>query len=274
MTRPTELTFAIVDDLLAASARGRLGAPAQGQNFTPRTIGPLIELALAEGHGRALLNSPWIEAIAQHDLRSALSRRTVSWIDGVGLRGLLRVLPRPFSDEYDLARTSFLLAARKAAEQVGFPRPTSQSLVAALREMESNIREHSGAIETGLVAFQASPGSFEFVVADTGVGVLATLREAPEFADLADHGRALFTALQDGASRYGRDAHRGTGFNELFLGIARLNADLRFRTGDHALTIAGSDPSLTGAQLSQKPPYQGFLASIHCLLPVGSPVLH
>ena len=56
----------------------------------------------------------------------------------------------------------------------------------------------------------------------------------------------------------------------LFLGLASFNADLRFRSGDHALTISGPNPDLKVAQLAQKPFFQGFLASVRCDLPVVS----
>jgi hypothetical protein len=140
--------------------------------------------------------------------------------------------------------------------------------------MESNILEHSERSSTGLLAFQARKSHFEFVVADSGVGVLATLREAPEYRNLSDHGRAMHAALQDGVSRYGRAANRGNGFRDLFLGLANLNADLRFRSGDHALTISGPRPDLKMARLDQKAHFQGFLASVRCALILPSGATH
>ncbi|WP_247453638.1 hypothetical protein, partial [Bradyrhizobium sp. CW11] len=66
------------------------------------------------------------------------------------------------------------------------------------------IHEHSGAAATGILAFQARPSLFEFVAADCGAGVLATLREDEEFAELDDHGLAMHAALQENVSRYDR----------------------------------------------------------------------
>jgi anti-sigma regulatory factor (Ser/Thr protein kinase) len=213
-----------------------------------------------------LLQTPWLDHITQTDLRSALIGRDNIWLDAARYRGFLRTVFNPLQDDHVVVRTQFLMAARKAAETVGFPTSTAQSLAAALREMESNIHEHSERSETGILAFQARPSSFEFVIADCGVGVLATLRDAPEFRDLTDHGRALHLALQENVSRHGRDPDHGNGFRDLFLGLADLNADLRFRTGDHALSISGPRPELKMARLSQKAPFQGFLASVHCHL--------
>jgi hypothetical protein len=156
------------------------------------------------------------------------------------------------------------IAARTAAETAGLGKPIAQCLAAALREMESNIHEHSGLAASGILAFQARPSLFEFVAADSGVGVLATLREDEEFADLTDHGLAMHAALQENVSRYGRASGHRNGFRDLFLGLAHLNADLRFRSGDHALLISGPQPELKTARLAQKSPFKGFLGAVRC----------
>jgi hypothetical protein len=156
------------------------------------------------------------------------------------------------------------MAARSAAEAAGLVKPVAQSLAAAMRELESNVHEHSGRTASGILAFQSRSSLFEFVAADSGVGVLDTLREDKEFADLTDHGLAMHTALQDNVSRYGRASSHGNGFRDLFLGLAHLNADLRFRSGDHALLISGPQPDLKTARLAQKTPFQGFLAAVRC----------
>lgn len=133
-----------------------------------------------------------------------------------------------------------------------------------MRELESNIHEHSGHAASGIIAFQSRPSLFEFVAADNGVGVLATLREDEEFADLADHGLAMHAALHDNVSRRGRMSGHGNGFRDLFFGLTYLNADLRFRSGDHALLISGPRPELKTARLAQKAPFPGFFAAVRC----------
>jgi hypothetical protein len=146
----------------------------------------------------------------------------MSGLDGMQHRGFLRTVFDPLKVRDDPERTQFLMAARKSAEAVGFPGATAQSLAAAIREMESNVHEHSERASTGIIVFQARPSDFEFVVADAGIGILATLREALEFRHLSDHGQALHAALQEGVSRYGRSADRGNGFRDLFRGLADL----------------------------------------------------
>lgn len=274
--RQTELTFDVVDDLVGAHARGRLSLAQPTARFAPSSIGPLIELALQSSEGRTgpLLHSSWLDHVTQTDLRAALTGHDNVWFDTLRYRGFLRTVFNPLSATDDPVRTGFLMAARVSAEAIGCSRAVAQSLAAAIREMESNIHEHSEKPQTGILAFQARHSGFEFVVADCGVGVLTTLREAPEYRDLTDHGRALHTALQNEASRYGRAAHRGMGFSDLFLGLADLNADLRFRSGDHALTITGPRPELKMARLSQKAHYQGFLASVRCRMLTPSSTTH
>jgi anti-sigma regulatory factor (Ser/Thr protein kinase) len=259
------LTFEVVDDLVGAHARGRLRGVPQVR-FAVHEICPLIELMLEASNGRTgpLLESEWLDSSTQIDLRTALAGRQNIWIDDSRRRGFMRTVFNPRVEADDLQRNRFLVAARIAAETVGLTTPVAQSLAAALREMESNIIEHSGAAESGILAFQARPTSFEFVAADTGAGILATLREDEEFSELTDHGLAMHAALQEQVSRYGRASGHGNGFRDLFLGLAHLNSDLRFRSGDHALLINGPQPELKTARLAQKTPFKGFLAAIRC----------
>jgi hypothetical protein len=71
----------------------------------------------------------------------------------------------------------------------------------------------------------------------------------PQHAALGDHSKALQSALTDGISRFGSDTGRGHGFRPIFLGLANLRGSLRFRSGDHALVIDGTSPSLMTAKL-------------------------
>jgi hypothetical protein len=274
--RKEDLTFDAVDDLVQAHRAGKLNQSAPSIIFSASKLGPLIELAFEPtetGHA-PLLYSPWLDWSAQKDLRAALVARRSLWFDEMRHRGFLRTVFDPEKSEDDTVRTQFLMGLRVSAEAVGFPLATAQSLAAAIREMESNIHEHSGFSASGILAFQARHAIFEFVAADSGDGVLRTLRKAPEFRGLTDHGRALHAALQEGVSRYGKAAHRGNGFRELFRGLVNLNADLRFRSGDHALSISGPRPDFKMARLDQKAHFQGFLASVQCRLGQTSAAIH
>ncbi len=271
-----DLTFDAVDDLVGARLFNRLPHPKFGQSFSPHRIGPLIELAFHANESRVgpLASSPWLDDTTESEFRGLLAGKTNSWYDNARDIGFQRTVYDPELEEHAAIRTGFLVAAERAAMRAGFSKPVAQSLAAAIREMENNVHEHSQLSETGIMAFQCHGRAFEFVVADCGLGVLATLQEAPEYVALKDHGLALQETLKDGASRYGCTANRGMGFRDLFVGLATLNADLRFRSGDHALTIEGPHPELKTAQLAQKPFYHGFLASVRCELPQSRRMLH
>jgi hypothetical protein len=198
------LTFEVVDDLVGAHARGRLNGAPQVR-YAVRDMCPLIELMMEASNGRTgpLLQTGWLDSITQQDLRAALASNQNIWLDETRRRGFMRTTFDPRVKADDLQRNRFLIAARTAAETSGLVKPVAQCLAAALREMESNIHEHSGAAATGILAFQARPSLFEFVAADCGAGVLATLREDEEFAEFTDHGLAMHAALQENVSRYG-----------------------------------------------------------------------
>jgi hypothetical protein len=158
----------------------------------------------------------------------------------------------------------FRLEAQKAASANGFHRTVAAQFAAAFGELQSNVYEHSGAPQTGLIVFKVSDGLFEFVVADWGVGVLRSLQSCVEFATVDNHAQALELTLTDGVSRYGSSARRGHGFRPLFTGLANLNGTLRFRSGDHALTVEGDNFGAIPWKLAQKIPIKGFVASISC----------
>jgi hypothetical protein len=153
--------------------------------------------------------------------------------------------------------------AENAAVAAGLPKALATGLMGALGELQDNVFEHSGRPESGLIAYGASNGAFEFVVSDAGRGVLASLRENPEFAHLADSGAALEQAASDGASRYARSTGHGYGIGQLFRALAHdAAAELRFRGGDHALRLWGDAPSLTGqVELAQKAWLDGLTIS-------------
>jgi hypothetical protein len=159
---------------------------------------------------------------------------------------------------------AFCQSIQKAAVVAGIPRKNAQELVAATRELVSNIFDHSDASHTGIAGFSQSGGELEIFVADRGIGVLESLRSSTEFSALRDSGEALQAALTDGTSRFGRSSGHGAGFRNLFRGLLNLSSNLRFRSGDHALSINGVSPGLANARISQKIQLPGMVVSIIC----------
>ena len=94
--------------------------------------------------------------------------------------------------------------------------------------------------------------------------MLQSLNTASTYAGLTDYGKALTLALTDGVSRFDDATDRGYGFRPLFTGLANLHGMLRFRSGDHALTIDGQQLGTIPAKLAKKISINGFFASVNC----------
>lgn len=262
------LTFSAVDGLGFAAAMGRLKPDEVCTRYLPTSLGPLIELLYLVAGGRlpSAVETDWLADNGARSMISALKNNHNVWVKPRDRRmGFVRAIRSDRHGEADRLFTSFLMDAQRAARDIArLPGNTPGQLVAAMQELESNIHEHSEAAHTGVLAFRATRHVFEFVSADNGIGILRSLQRCSTFADLQDHGQAIEKALSDGISRFGQDTRRGHGFRPIFIGLVNLRAALRFRSGDYALTIDGTSPTLATAQLAQKPMIDGFLASVQC----------
>lgn len=247
------LTFAALDDHAIACVSA--GEPLAPPLLRPDMLGPQVEYMILAQHGTvpAMRRSPFVDAV-----RSALPNRLLELVDGSAVLRLAHdTLP-------ETQWTRLSIRAKQAALDAGFPRRNAGQLAVGLEEMMSNIMEHSGAPHTGLVAFRGSAGTFEFVVADQGIGALASLRNNPEFGDLANSRDALPRVLQTGCTSTG-DPGRGRGFDDLFRGLANHNGLLRFRSGDAAVVIDGQSPSPLRPKVKRRAALKGFLAAVSCI---------
>lgn len=264
--RSVAATFEVADDILWQAAAGQSDGLPPIAIQRSGLIGPVVEMALA---GRALPSAyrglafepPIYRNIAQALDDGAISGSGAS--DCAGVFPLCRCDPSVGAD--NTLWNQWMLHAENAAVSAGLNPNLAAGLMGAFGELQDNVFEHSGRPETALVAYGAGNGAFEFVVADSGRGVLATLRENPQFADIADSGAALRIAASDGASRFGQESGRGYGIGQLFRALAQDAAELRFRSGDHALRLWGDAPSLQGQiELGQKAWLDGFVVSVRC----------
>lgn len=267
MSQPAQpLTFAAVDGLGFAAARGLLRAAQDSAPYSPMSLGPLLELLHLAGCGRLPLPSggSWFSDNGAGPMIAALTEKREFWVNAHDHRmGFIRAVRT--GPDGDARLTGFLMDAKRAAANTAqLPGDAPAQLVAAMAEMESNIHEHSEAPDTGLLAFRAAHGTFEFVAVDRGIGILKSLRSCDAYTALSDHGNALAAALSDGVSRFGESSRRGHGFRQMFLGLLDLYGSLRFRSGDYALLMDGTSPDLTTAQLAQKPAMDGFFVSVRC----------
>ncbi len=257
------LTFSILDGLAFAARKGRLGQT-RSTSFVVGDIGPLLELVQLSDHGGLppLNKLPVATASENSGFCSALQAGRSFWLCPVNKQmGFFRTT----NCEADVSNSyQFGVAAKSAALAAGFSRKIASQLVAAAVEMIDNVYLQSAASPTGLAAFYARPGGFEFVISDRGIGILRSLQQNSEYAQLSDCGDALQLALTDGCSRFGSNSNHGHGFRPLFIGLSNLNGSLRFRSGDHALTIDGRNPQSIPWTKIAKPAISGFLASVLC----------
>jgi hypothetical protein len=259
-----------VDGLAFAAAAGQSAVARAPALYIPRDLGPLLELLHLEATGRlpeAPEGKTLLAANSAAPMIAALRDRRESWLTPEDRRmGFIRAVRS--GPDGDNRLVSFLMDAQRAALNVsGLRGTTPGQMAAAMVELENNIHEHSEAATTGLLAFRAAPGVFEFVAADRGIGVLGSLQHSPIYAAVSDHGKALQAVLTDGTSRFGAGSGHGHGFRPIFIGLTNLRGLLRFRSGDHVLTIDGTSPTLATAQLAQKPQIDGFFGSIRCHAP-------
>ena len=260
------LTFAVVDGLAFAASRGTLDNANRSAPFQAASLGPVLEFIdlMACGALPPGANGEWLAPDEMSPFVEALLDVGEVWLSpGDGRMGFMR--SRQGSPQSHEDQVNFLMHAKRAARLItGLPDSTAGQLVAAMEEFEGNIQEHSESVESGLLAYHAAGNVFEFVALDKGIGVLDSLRRCGTFADLASHGKALQMALTDGVSRFGLDSKRGHGFRPMFVGLANLRGSLRFRSGDCALTMDGTSPTLATAHLAQKVYLKGLFISASC----------
>ena len=260
-----KVNFAVADDLLREAVQGRLAQHDVIVLERSGRIGPLVETALAsilhgDQYRGVSINSPFANSL--NDALQSGRPFGGSYSDRVGAFPLTVMNPvtAPGAD-WDQWTTH----AENAAKAQGFNSHFVAGLLGALIEIQDNVYEHSGAPETGVVAYATTPNSFEFVVADRGMGVLSSLRHSPKYADVGDAGAALQLAITDGVSRFPSETGHGQGFNQLFRTLVGHNAELRFRSGDHALTLRPGRNITEGASvLAQVAPMAGLSISVFC----------
>ena len=263
-TAQKQLLFDDLDDLAFAAAHGKFDPEKLPTTYTTRRIGPLLELLHLSAGGHMPSPKHWLTLNAAAPLVFALEKTKGCWIAPARQHtGFIRTVRR--GHDNDSQMTAFLMAAKRAGREVsGLSAKVSGQLIAAMRELENNVHEHSDSPETGILAYHAEPSIFEFVVADHGIGILRSLRRCSAYATLQDEGTALKAALKDGVSRYERNSRHGYGFRPIFIGLMNLHGELRFRSGDHAVTMEAISPTLAKSIVIQKVPIDGFFANVRC----------
>ncbi len=221
-------------------------------------LGPLVELRHS---GVQLQSCRWLD-IGRHGQLACALESGVKWFSNSGAQGCVKVSQITADRRF---WTEFAMRGKKAATQSGFAADTAGQLFAAIGELRDNICEHSENPASGYLIYDAAPGHFEFVVADSGVGVLTSLRSHHYYSHVTDAGTALNLALSEGVSRHHDDRGRGRGFRPIFVGLANASEHLRFCSGDHTREMMRAKDRGVLSSTRQRAPLNGFFCSVRCV---------
>ena len=219
------LTFSAVDELGFAAAGGQLDVGHLPAVYVLTRLGPVVELLYLVKGGKLPYEivRRWLVPNGAESMLAALKDERERWRSRDRHLGFVRA-HRTGTNAYTFL-TAFLMDAKRACRDIGkFLGTTPGQLAAAMQELESNIHEHSDAANTGILAYRAAPGFFEFVAADRGIGILQSMRRCPAFSGMADHGNALQAALAEGNSRFGLCKGVATGLGRSFLAFSTCGA--------------------------------------------------
>jgi hypothetical protein len=175
-----ELDFDLLDDVLPVVGDSANTA-ADVRRARPRAIGPLAEFAF-----QARANPARLPPLA--GLNDGAVLRELSWVLARGcFRGMAFNASHQAREtefhwlpvfEADFAYPAWVMFQRRlqdAARSAGFAGRVPAGLTGAFGEMADNAFRHSLAPQTALAGYAWSEGHFEYVVADAGRGVLASL---------------------------------------------------------------------------------------------------
>lgn len=166
----------------------------------------------------------------------------------------------------DPSWTAFRKRLELSARDCGFGPTLSAGMAGAVGELADNVVRHSQSAGPRVAGFSCNPGLFEYVVGDVGIGMLASLRRAPEFRSLADDLEALPLAVTPGVSRLGRDVGYGYGYRAVFAPLSAANGTVRLRSGAAVLTMAGVGPTFDRGVCAQRPHQQGVTVTVRVSL--------
>jgi anti-sigma regulatory factor (Ser/Thr protein kinase) len=250
-----ELSFDLANDIALALAGGV--AFAADLRVSARDFGPLAELHHA---GMVLDQHSWLNVGRHVELVRAMVAGK-KWFSASGMQGFVTMseILAQYSNW-----TEFAMRGKKAAMAARFAPDMAGQLFGAIGELRGNIAEHSENAGTGYIAYDATPGHFEFIVADSGIGVLKSLHTHPHYAYVTDAGTALNLALTEGVSRHYDDKGRGKGFRPIFIGLANASEHVRFCSGDHTRELKRTPERRVTAETRQKAALAGFFCSVRC----------
>lgn len=253
MTRT--LTYSLTEDLEFACESG-MPPPMPQMKAYAKFLGPVIQLERS-AHVAGIGNHLAVEFGELDGARGFLAKPHGIY---VGRSGAIGIAAASANGEAALELMQRGLAAIRRSS---LPEAAAAQAVSALGEFEANIIQHSADTAMGVIAYELTSTFLGLYSADSGQGVLTSLRKNPAYEFLDDEGEALKLALQEGVSS-STEAGRGNGFRPIFVGLASHLGVLRFRSGDSLLELNGFAGGSTKQEIKERAAISGFHVSVHC----------
>lgn len=253
----------VLDEIAIASSSAVSAAAIEIARIVPQSIGAIVEYELQRFRHRTDL-----PRLSEHSDLPMVARieQLVAFGSGPCSTSLQPVeadavkIPLVLRD--DPTWIAFVKRAELTAREVGLGEFTAAGLAGAIGELADNVILHSDAASTGIAGFARREGVFEYFVADAGIGMLSSLRKAPEFASLRDDLEALPLAITPGISRRGRDSGSGYGYRAVFAPLREASGGVRLRSGKAVLQVSGLGPTPDQGRCSQRPDHQGVVVTV------------
>jgi anti-sigma regulatory factor (Ser/Thr protein kinase) len=123
---------------------------------------------------------------------------------------------------------------RGSITEGGFTPMTAKAITGAVSEIINNVWQHAQTTNQALLVYRLDPERVHIGVADTGIGVLNSLRTNPRYESIKTSMAALKNAMAVGVSRYEEQGH-GYGFDTVLRAVADQWGAVRLRTGQAIL---------------------------------------
>jgi hypothetical protein len=229
----------------------------------PVSLAAAVELAIIEANVRSQTYLPDFSISSSCPVYSAI--KSTNW-PALGQTTLTRkndvvVMVLPGADQNSWWIDQLRLLKNELIDE-GFPQNLAGALTGGVAEMVDNAWLHRETVDSPLLAYQVRKKQFAFSVADTGIGILGSLKQNRKYDWLRSSMDAIQLAIRPGVSRWDNG---GMGFTSMLKGMADLWGNARIRTGQAALIVDGTQ-KVRSNNFIYLPELPGLHVSVRCSL--------
>lgn len=256
---PIDLTFDLAEEIAEIGSPNSDAVADIMQRLRTPLISAVVRLAKVKGGQSVFL--PRIKKTTPQ-IRATFEAIAGTNVDDLSLephRWEVRSIPRVGGDQ-NLAWHAFLRRLHGGVSKAHLSSGNCKAVAYAMIELAENVIEHSECPATGTAYYQQLTNRFEFGVADSGIGILSSLRRNPHYAFLDDDVSAIRRSIEDGVSRF-EGQGRGNGFRTIFRVLRNSSAEAFIRSGSGGLKIHPRESGHDRIGI-QRGNYQGLWVSI------------